>query len=484
MESDRPATIQAPRHNENCEPMEYNNTSGHTSSSGANVNYLSEDTFHTAQSSLLRGQTSTDDINDSDSFHTHVETNSISTTPTTSSQSSNNTIRPSHPKAITGVNGTPSASSSDDRSLTETAKQQNQQSSGKTKYCGPIPKITLNKSDSDTQQSPPRKSTKRPTPTGESRHTLTSSLVWRKSGPIFIPSLSGNTTSSSGTHNDGGDGNSADSDDDPIIKHGFLLCTEMVNGQDDKLPAAYKQRNLNSMGRYWRQLQVILTPEALECYDSRVNRISTSSFNVMIHSFLLYCDRIYHGPIENLNIASRWIFKPTLVFHCISCRLWIILSVFSILLEIRKKSALSSSVQDRSPGVKNGIWLFTHSFLLLPVSPSHGSAKYISHPSTCVSIFHWSTSTTCTIITRKHYTNNSNNMVEMTRDSLLQWIKSRALCWICYRRTQYGNLLSWTTGISLYAGYEKIAWNGSFGNLLLMALPVLIKSFAPNWLRV
>ncbi|KAI8340774.1 hypothetical protein BC941DRAFT_488717 [Chlamydoabsidia padenii] len=250
-----------------------------------NSNYLSEDTFHTANSSLLERQSSTDE--DTDAFFTQFETDSSSIA---SSNSSADTIRPitltkKHSKAIAGpLNNSLKSQSVAKQQPTDNTVESNQQphyqsthrNNTKKRYGGSIPKITYNSdstsdSSSGSNHQDERSSNKKQQPrmaTQDGSHqTLTSSLLWRESGPIFIPSLPDRTTASRDNSNDDNIGNQ----EDTAIKHDFLLCMLMSNDGDGKRPTAYKERHTNSLQRLkdWRQMEVVLTCSALKCYDSK-----------------------------------------------------------------------------------------------------------------------------------------------------------------------------------------------------------------------
>ncbi|KAI8092795.1 uncharacterized protein BX664DRAFT_94747 [Halteromyces radiatus] len=94
----------------------------------------------------------------------------------------------------------------------------------------------------------------------QQRQTQNKSLLWRQSGPVFVPVLPHHVTSNRD--------NGTIYNKDTVIKHDVLLCTRMIHGAND--PATYNKKQSHHLKRQdkWRQLEVILTPAALECYDS------------------------------------------------------------------------------------------------------------------------------------------------------------------------------------------------------------------------
>jgi hypothetical protein len=59
---------------------------------------------------------------------------------------------------------------------------------------------------------------------------------------------------------------------DRVVKQDALLCMGSINVGNEKLPTRYKKQNAGSFKQQegWRQLETVLTPAALACYDSTV----------------------------------------------------------------------------------------------------------------------------------------------------------------------------------------------------------------------
>ncbi|ORZ17065.1 hypothetical protein BCR42DRAFT_326399 [Absidia repens] len=89
-------------------------------------------------------------------------------------------------------------------------------------------------------------------------YTLHRTVLWRKSGPVFVPPLP--------------DHISRNDDSNTVIKHDVLLCKRLIYSCNGKQPTAYQQSHTHSSSpkrqEDWRQLEMILTPDALKCYAS------------------------------------------------------------------------------------------------------------------------------------------------------------------------------------------------------------------------
>lgn len=59
---------------------------------------------------------------------------------------------------------------------------------------------------------------------------------------------------------------------DRVIKQDALLCMGSITSTNEKLPTRYKRRDAGSFRQHedWRQLETVLTPVVLACYDSTV----------------------------------------------------------------------------------------------------------------------------------------------------------------------------------------------------------------------
>ncbi|CAO3594836.1 unnamed protein product [Absidia cylindrospora] len=269
--------------NKNSNETAHKNT-GTLSPPGANSNTLSQESFFTANSSVLAQQTGTDNNGEEeledDPFRSQLETTSTTSTytilPTTSSPTARTTTSNSNNSLKSGRTGNIVENKSPRAKL---ANSQGDQTSNSND--GVIPQITYN-NDPPKKKKHSMKTLKNQALRTHNLHpTLSKSLLWRESGPVFVPRLPEHLTSPFSNIDD-------IDDDNTVIKHDILLCMRMINPANDILPTAYNARDTKYLKRQdgWRQLGTILTPVALECYDSKdllwphqklVHRISLDS---------------------------------------------------------------------------------------------------------------------------------------------------------------------------------------------------------------
>ncbi|ORX60258.1 hypothetical protein DM01DRAFT_1156404 [Hesseltinella vesiculosa] len=81
-------------------------------------------------------------------------------------------------------------------------------------------------------------------------------LLWRKAGPVFMPRLPAPSDSRQASLS----GNNV------VLKHDILLCSAIIGMSLQ--PSAYHSQNHHTRRDPGRQLEAVLTPSSLSCYDS------------------------------------------------------------------------------------------------------------------------------------------------------------------------------------------------------------------------
>ncbi|KAI8066808.1 hypothetical protein BC940DRAFT_58237 [Gongronella butleri] len=80
-------------------------------------------------------------------------------------------------------------------------------------------------------------------------------LLWRKAGPVFTPHLPSSLRKDPGNPTTG------------VLKHDILLCAALMGFSRE--PSSYRAaQKMATRTDPWHQLEVLLTPNALDCYDS------------------------------------------------------------------------------------------------------------------------------------------------------------------------------------------------------------------------